>query len=65
MRQRRDRPASNCELVFQQSIQVDDLYKYRCNSNDYLEVTQDCLTDLRVGALDVNGLEINVEADHK
>lgn len=26
---------------------------------------QVCLTDLRVGALDMNGLQINVEADYK
>lgn len=26
---------------------------------------QVCLTDLRVGALDMNGLQINMEADYK
>lgn len=54
--QRQDLHAQVHVFIFQESLQGDDLYKYTCNSNDYLEEIQDCVTDLRVGALDVDGL---------
>lgn len=52
-------------FIFQESLQRDDLYKYTCKSDDYFVRFRDCLTDLRVGALDVDGLQINMEADYK
>lgn len=62
---RQDLPARVRVFIFQESLQGDDLYKYTCNSNDYLEEIQDCMTDLRVGALDVDRLQINMQADYK
>lgn len=52
-------------FMFQESLQQRDLYKYTCRSGDDFCEMRVRLTDLRVGALDVDGLQINVEAHHK
>lgn len=52
-------------FMFQESLQQHDLYKYTCKSGDYFCEMRVRLTDLRVGAFDVDGLQINVETHYK
>lgn len=44
-------------------VQEDDLFEYTCKSND--DSVRFTHTDLRVAALDVDGLQINMEAHYK
>lgn len=52
-------------FMFQESLQKHDLYNYTCKPGDCFCEMRVRLTDLRVGAFDVDGLQINVETHYK
>lgn len=58
-------PARVRVLASRPSLQRSDLYKYTRKSDEHLVRSGAVRTDLRVGALDVDGLQINVQAHYK